>query len=280
MADKPRHIRDLFTTGKKITIKALNEDGEFEEFSFWMRKPLPSDHQEVIDIAAAKAVRVRAKFRDKENPSYIALYEQVANSSADDLIDVLIEMKRDEFRREAYNIVLYDETYGSDWSSDGNDYISIVLAVANRLIEIEGHNKELSDEDGHLIIRPEEDEELKRLSAIQEEFEKEVEELVDQYITKERKVHAGKSVDKLREEVIKKLIETEVAYARLQAYKSNMIWRSSRDLEDKSTHYFKDVDELETLPYAVRTQIFDAYDNLEPKGDDIKNLLSLLPSST
>lgn len=278
MADKPLHLRDIFTTGKLVTVSAVDRDGEKVDFEIYIRKPTASDHQEVSEIASAKAARIRAKYRDKESSNYISLMTELEEASHKELVDMLVMSSEDAIKRQAYNKVLYDEEFGSDWSEDGKNYLSVVMGLTQRLGEIEGFNASLSEEDTHLIIRPEDDEEFQRLSDIQEEFQAEVSDYIEKLLNRERMKHGSKSTEAVRSEVMKLMIDTEVNLARFWAYRSNMVWRSCRDVDNKKSYYFKDVDEMESLPSSIKNQLYEAFDSLDPRGDDLKNLLSLLPS--
>ena len=289
MADKPMHIRDLFSTGQMFTVEAVNSEMEPIEFEVWLRKPTPDAMKEINDKAGAAAARVRAKYRDPDNPRLITLEDEMKSLNRDGVLDFILEAREPELRQQAYNIVLFSEDVGSNWSEadiekdDGEvippkDYLNTVLAAAERLVEIEKFNSELSEEDVHLRIDPEQDEEFVSLDVIQQEFNDEVEGELEKLRQAERNKHKNKTTDSLRKEALKMIIDTDVNIVRYQKIRFEQVLYCTRYPDDKDRRYFKDTDEIESLPTSILEQLLDGVEEVISGPGDIKNLLSLLPS--
>jgi hypothetical protein len=277
----PVHLSDVFRSGLDVEVQAPNYEDPNNPliYTIWMQRPAAHQHEEAMNKARAKQARIRRQYTDKESDEYVSMWLQVADfEELDDLVESLLAFSENDHRQKAYNEILFSKEVGSDWGPGGSRYLDLLGAVADRMDWILKHNEELAEEDDHLRVWPENDEELLALQAEADTFEKEVEvrmaEMKEAAIA-ELKTH---STEALRKRLFKKMVDTEAGLAWLQEYRTLMVFYACRYSDDHRRLYFKSPESLWELPDSVRSQLFNAWQDLDAGTDDIKNSLSLLPS--
>lgn len=286
MADKKvPHLKDLFKTGEMLTLPVLNPKNleETVDIQIWIRKPTTSQHDEALTKGRAASARRRNQYRDKSSDLYISLIEQVNDlTTKEELIDKLLSYEDSKLRQQAYNEVLFVESDDDEeeprWGHDGRNYIDLLGAIRERYQEIQRFNAEFTADEDHLRIKLENDEELKRLNAEQEEFQAEVEERFSVIRAREAAKLGAKSEQDLRLALQKQLMELDVGMAFYQEYKSRLLYFSCRDPENKEKFYWSSPEDIWDQPQFVQQAIINAVDALEVGADELKNSLSLLSS--
>jgi hypothetical protein len=282
MADKsPMHLSEFFKSGELFTLEVPDHSNPDKPFKFelWLQKPNPLQQDAAMKKARAKQARIRQKFRDETSDEYLGLREEVEQlGGVEELVDTLLQLEEAKLRQQAYQEVLYSEEVGSDWGTDGKSYLDLLAAIKDRYDEIMKANESLAEEDKHLAIKFQEDEELLRLNAEEAKFEEETAERTAKLLEIERSRLHGHSTEALRQMLFKRMTDTEAGLAWLQEYRMLMLFNACRRVDNHKRLYFDDLDRIWELPDYVRTQLMDAYNNLDQGLDDIKNSLSLLRS--
>ena len=271
MADRPMKLQDLFKTGEEIELD-LGEQGAFK---LYFRKPTPQQREEAVSIAKSKALRVKRGYRDKEADAHQGLISQVENLSHEELVENLLEFDLSDLRTAAYNEVLYGAT-GSDWSSEGLNYIDLVTAIRNRMQEIQNYNEALTE--GEEPIEFHTDEELKGLMSDREIFENEVKDTVEGVVQEKRVELRGMTDETLISRWVNRSIELESNMAWYQEYRVNMLYHAVREVDDHDKLYFNNRSEIEELPFYISMQLHDHMDNIDRGVSELKNLLTPQPS--
>lgn len=268
------HLSDLFTTGTMIELNF----GEGNNLQLWLERPTTLQQDDAMNKAKAKRARLMAAFRDEKSDEHIALEDELVSKATDEVIDELIALDEENFKRQSVSEVLYGPE-GSDWGEFGQDYLELLDATQSRLFEIRDFNDGLSEEDQHLAIRIDKDEEIKRLEEQQFKFQREADARKKQLIDDRRKelgrVERAKLVDDLR----KARIELEGQLVWFGEYRLRMLYYSVRYPDKKVRRYFDSMDQLLSLPAWVQQQILSEYDVFDAGGEDVKKLASLLNSS-
>lgn len=284
---KTPHLKDLFKTGDLVTIPVVNPDDPENPINveIWIRKPTTSQHDEALTKGRSAAARRRNQFRDKESDLYISVMEQVnAIETKTELAEKILSYEDQKLHQQAYHEVMFPEVDEDDdeneprWGKDGQHYMDLLTAVRDRYEEILKHNEELTPDEQHLRLSLETDEELARLAAEQEEFQKDVEERYELLKARELAKWTAKSNEDLRATLHKRMVELDVGAAFYQEYKSRLIYFSCRYPDDKDRLYWDSPDEIWEQPQFVQSAILNAIDTLEMGQDDLKNSLSLLSS--
>lgn len=268
--EREPHLRDLFQVGKPIEISAPTMTG-LHRIKVWMRPPNPDQTQDAIRRAGARQVRTKAVYRDKTSESYQLMVEEVAGfESRQDLLDFLMHTEDENLREQAYNEVLYGE-WGSNWAAsekdgqEGLDYLGILEALYARRQEIEAHNQEAIEK-----IVAEDDEELRSVQVLYDQFQAEVEERQGELRQDKLTEFNRDTDDVLREKVLKVVIDIECRTAWLEEYQSWMLFYSCRRMTDKKQLYFDNPDEITELPNVVQAQLNAGYREVTRAGADLK----------
>lgn len=274
MVEKVPHLSDLFETGTLIKL-SLGEDAEIE---LWLEKPATVQQDDAINKAKAKRARVMVAHRDEKSDEFVALDAEMKGMSRDALTDQLLQIKDDDFRKQATSEVLYGDQ-GTDWGEQGEDYIDLLDAVNQRIIEIREHNDSLTEDDSHLIILAGKDEELLRLEEVSKKFGAEVDERRQVLADGETALLGNAETEELRERVHESRVELDAHLAWFQEYRMRMLYYSVRYPGKHEKRYFDNMDQLMQLPGWVQQALLGQYDEFETGGESTKKLLSLLSSS-
>jgi hypothetical protein len=290
MADKPPlHLSEYFKSGQLFEMKVPNHRNLENPivFKLWLQKPNPLQQDEAMKKGRAKQARLKQQYRDESSDDYLSLMEEIAQlGGMDELVDALAQIEAGKLRQQSYNEVLYKpsgvDDEGKDiylWGEDGSEYLDLLEAIRDRFEEVSKANEALAEEDQHLAIKFEQDEVMQQLQARENEFEAEVEARTQKLIEVEKAKLRGNSVASLRKMMFNRMVETEAGMAWLQEYRVRMLFAACRQADNHNRLYFEDIDKIWELPDFVRTQLLEAYDKLGGELDDVKNSLSLLPSS-
>ena len=282
MAKTP-HLRDLFVTGMPVNIDLYDptDPDNTQTINLWMRKPSAQHYEEALGKARGKQGRRRQLYRDPNSDEFLALNEQIAElDTKDRLVEELLAFQKADLQSRAYNEALYGDADEDEprWGKEGADYLDVLAGLRDRHDEIEAHNASLAEEDVTLKIKVEEDEEVLRLNAYLDEFTEMRNERLEKLEARARAVLEAKTMDTLRKELMKEMIDLEVKLVHYQEFKTLMVFFASRYPDDHHKFYFSNADEIWDLPDFVRIQLFDAYDKLEQGADQLKNSPSPQPS--
>ena len=273
---KQPHIRDLFVRGEEAEVRFF-ADGEMQHISVYLKKPTPLEQQEAQ--RKARIVKARTRLRLSEGDDRLALEQELTSLDKDDLIGVLMSFHKGELDQRAYNDVLYSEDYGSDWTSTGEDMIALSQAHTDRWSEIIDDN-EIRVEEEIELVDTDKDPELMRIQAKidkfnEEKLERETE-MTDKKIADMRKWKRSTVFEKTME----KYVEVEADLAFYQEYQLYMLYEAVRFPDDHVKHYFQSPDEILEYPQVIRSQLSSAYEAMDMGAEHIKNLGSLLNSSS
>lgn len=269
------HLEELFSDGGPLTI---NYPGH-PEVTLWLSRPNVLQQKDIVKKARAAKARRKQELMDKSGDERLAIDLEVDDMSKGDLVERMIEGEAQKYMQQATNEVMFNPDVGSNWGEEAEEYLAVVDAVLARLTEIQDHNNELEEagvEEGRIM--PTDDEELVRLSAEQERFNEEVQVRYNALIDDRKKEVALRKSEDLRREYHKGVIERECDMAWFEEYRSWQIYYACRYEDDHNRLYFTRADKIMGLPPSVRTQIFEAFDQIDLAGNDIKNLLTSLSS--
>lgn len=273
---KQKHLRDLFNHGENITISVYSE-GEMHEIELFMARPNPMQQGEAA--RAGRTARARARARYVDGDEALALRQEIDLMTKEELVTQIMGYQAREYADIARNDVMFNDDVGSDWGeTDGRDILGITAAYTDRYNELSIINEEREEEEQELI-NIEADGELLQLRAIVNEFETEVDARAAELQDEDRAAHMRKKRSVLIEYLYKKSIEVEGDLEFYQFYQTYLIWAICRDPQDHGKHYFQSTEEYMSFPLTVRSQIQAAYEAMEMGVSDVKNWLSLLPSS-
>lgn len=277
VAKRP-HLKDLFRTGKLISIAGTLEDGTAAESEIWIQKPQAWQNDEASTMARAKQARRRAKFRNPEADEYQVFSGNVDELSKEEVLVELLRIENQKLHQQAYQEVLHDSDNPDKpkWGEGGQDYVDLLEAVQQRYNEIREHNAGIDDTE--LGIKLETDEELIRLNAQMDEFQAEVKAKLDVLLRAQETSLKKLSVEVLRKKLLDKLIDMDVNLHYYQEYRMQMLFYACRDPDDHSQPYFEEIGEIWELPELVRSKLFAEYDAIDQGIDDLKNSLSPLLS--
>lgn len=270
-------LNDLFRVGKVVTI-VIPHEGEPIEFHVWMRKPSAGQNEEALSSARAKQARLRMQYEDPNSDAAVAIQDEVKRlTSKTAIVEKIIAFDVPRLRQKAMNDVLYSEDEGGNyrWGKYGEEYSDIVGAIAQRMDEVMTRNAELDEAEIELRINFDEDPELVKLMAKRQEFEDQVEAIVEV----SRQVEIGKykpmSIDDLRAKLRQLTIDAEGQMAWYEEYRLRMLHYACRELNNKDRPYFDGPYDILDLPSHVMNELLTHYDDLDAGGEALKNLPSL-----
>jgi len=278
MADTP-HLEDLFRKGTNITIA----DDSGVEYLIHVRRPGPNQHNAALEAANGKMAKYTVQYERKEGSSYDGLSGLVAGYDHERLVDERVAYEESDLRQQAFNEVMYDPKVGSKWQPEDEDeddgttgYLGVVSAIGDRMEEIGRHNEEVEPDDR---INIDEDEDLLRLNTLQEKFQAEVAEQFSSIMSVERGRHENKPDAQLRNEIVKRGIDTEAKLHWYEEYQVKLLYYACRDPHETNELYFSDPYSILELPGYIKDKLYNAYQELETGTEQLKNSLSL-PSSS
>jgi hypothetical protein len=277
--NKPMKLNDLFRVGKMVTVPITGEGGKVIEFNIWMRKPSATQHEEALSSARAKQARVRLQYADEGSDQYAAIADEMNQyTSKTELIDKVLSFDFQRMRQAAINEVLYDPEQGQKWGEYGEGYSDLIAGIAQRMDEIQNRNAELGADETELRVLFDEDPELLKLLAKREEFEAEVDALVQAARDVEISKYKLMSIDELRKTLWKLTVDAQAQMAWYEEYRLRSLWFACRETGDRVKPYFETPYDILDLPPGVINTLLNHYDELDQGGEAVKNLLSLQPS--
>jgi hypothetical protein len=270
------HLSDLFETGKIVTVaypgKPITE--------VWVERPSPDQHEECLRKARADRARRYAELMADNSDERLALLQEANRMDKEELVDALLDRERRNVERRALNDVLFSEDHGSDWGSEGEKWSSILEAITARYTEIDERNAELkaANADEEAMANSDDDEEIQRLSKIQEGFEEEVKARRDELLKDAKVEIAVNPIEKLRDDLIEGRINLECDIAWFATFKFEQLYRAVRYKDDHTRLYFKNSGQIKALPRVVQEQLMEGLNEVDIDVEALKNSLTPLPS--
>lgn len=268
MAEKRKHLRDLFNEGTKAVIQYGDE-----AFEIWLQRPSSVQEDDAFGRGRAKRARLLAKYNDKDSDEYVTMKMEVDALDRDALLAELLDAKNPDHKSQAMSEVLYGPE-GSDWGESGEKYLDLVEAVQERLEEIVALNESATEAQN--VIMMDQDDEMVRLNAEQEKFDKEVDERFVQLQEGEKARLDAFDNDRLRKMVWDHRVDALGNLAWYSEYRLNQLHYACRYIENKDELYFEDVNEFKNLPPTIQQAISNNFDAIDVSGADLKKLLSPL----
>ncbi len=271
----PGHLSDIFRTGTEVVVA----DDSGNEFPIWVMRPSGLQQEQARDHANAKVARYKLQSKDKNSDTYLTLRMHVDEQPLEDAIESRLGFEEPQIREAALNEVLYGEVDGeeSEWSKD-EKYLSVLNAISDRASEIEKFNGEMEEGGSEERIDPDEDEKLQELMEEHERFQVLTQAQVDKEMQRQRDQFASLNEGALRAELLEKTFELDTRMQWYEAYQLRMLAFGCRYVDDHRRLYFDSADDVYEVPVYIRTQLFDAYNEIERGSDNVKNSLSLLNS--
>lgn len=269
------HLADLFQTGKETTIVYPGKP----ETKVWVERPNPDQQEECSRKARSARARRYYELMDEDSDERMALLQEADSMDKETLVEALMDGHVREIESRAYNDVLFSEDHGSNWGKEGEEWSGVIESLKDRLDEIDAHNEELSAagaEEG--ILQPEDDPDIIRLSKVQDKFQEEVGERVEELATEKRTEIALNPIDRLRQTLIEDRVNLECDVVWFAAFKYEQLFRAVRFPKDHEKLYFKNVTQIKGLPRVVQEQLMSTYDEIDVSVHDLKNSLTPLPS--
>lgn len=275
MTETP-HLSQLFLSGQECTIVYPGKP----EVKVWVQRPSPDQHEECMKRARASRARRYHELTSGDTDEHMALMQEIEKHTKQELVKAITDRHRRTVERQALQEVLFSEEYGSDWGKEGEKWTAVLDGIQARLAEIDVHNKELKAakaESGLIDIQ--EDEEIARLSKVQEQFESEVNARRDELLAEAQEVEALKPIDRLQADLIEQRVSLECDLSWFATFKYEQLFRAVRYIEDTSQLYFQNAKQIEALPREVQDQLFEALNEVDINADALKNSSTPLPSS-
>lgn len=279
--EKPKHLRDLFTTGKLVTIKIPHPNNleEVWEYDIWLQKPSVTEQEEAASKARAKAARMKATLRDKDSDEYLILIGDTEGLSRDELKRRVIEYETGKLKSQAFNEVMYDDDYQIKdeegkplYGKDATGYADLMMAISNRMEEIDAANMDIpEDERRDRWASFEDDEELQKLYVARDEVEKATDERYQVLYQHQMRELEGIPTAELQSRLVALYRETTLNLEWFQVYNSEMLWRACRYPDDHKKKYFSSPGEITDLPRDVVEYLLNQYESLSMTGVDVKN---------
>lgn len=270
------HLSELFENGTEVTVAYPGKP----ETKLWIERPSPDQHEECMKKARSDRARRYYELNDEKSDERLALLQEVNGMTKEEIVEALLERQRRFLDRQALNDVLFSEEYGSDWGKEGEKWSEVLDAISERYKEIDERNAELeaakADEDA--LTNPDEDEELNRLSKIQEKFEEEVTERRADLLEDAKREIAVKNIELLREELIDHRTNLEADLTWFTTFKFEQLFRAVRYPSDHSVLYFKSASQIKALPRVVQEQLMDGLNQVDIDVEALKNSLTPLSS--
>jgi hypothetical protein len=246
----------------------------------WVERPSPDQHEECLRKARADRARRYQQLIDERSDERLALLQEVQKMNKEEVVEALMEKEQRNLERQALNDVLFSEDYGSDWGSGGEKWSAILEAITDRYTEIDGRNAELkaANASEEALTNPDDDEEIQRLSKVQETFETEVKARRDELVADWKLQISVHSIEKLREDLIQQRIDLECDIAWFATFKFEQLYRAVRYMEDHTILYFKNANQIKALPRVIQEQLMDGLNEVDIDVEALKNSLTPLPS--
>lgn len=273
---KPQaHLSDLFSTGKEVIIAYPGKP----ETDTWVERPNPDQHEECMRISRSARARRYHELMDDGSDERLALEQEAKAMLKPALVEAVLDKHMRAIERQALNDVMFSGDFGSDWGSEGEKWSSVIDALQTRFDEIIDHNKEMEAADAQEgLIDIETDEEVERLSKVQEKFEKEVTERKDELV-KDKKVEiAATTALQLRKDVMSQRIDLECDMTWFATFKYEQLYRAVRYPADHTKLYFRNVAQIKALPQQVQEVLMQGLQDVDVDTDALKNLRTPLPS--
>jgi hypothetical protein len=270
------HLADLFENGKEVLIVYPGKP----ETKVWIERPSPDQHQECLNNARATRARRFYELSEENSGERMAFVQETNALDKEELVEALLEKERRMLERQALNEVLFSEEFGSDWGNEGDKYSDLLGAISDRYAEINQRNNELkaANVDETNIVNPDDDEEIVRLSKIQETFEVEVKARRDELAADKRLEIAVHGIEKLREQMLEQRIALECDMVWFATFKFQQLFYATRYMADHSRLYFRNVSQIKGLPQLVQEQLMDGLNEVDIDVEALKNSLTPLLS--
>lgn len=269
------HLSDLFENGREVTI---NYPGK-PPVTVWVERPNPGQHEECLRRARSDRARRYQELMSPDSDERLALLQEINQMDKEELVEAVVERDLRKIDRQALNDVLFSEDYGSDWGKEGEKWSDVLQALTDRFNEIDARNKELKEAnaDESALVSPEDDEEIQRLSKVQDQFQGEVNERKEELLANRKVEVAARSTEKLREELMEQRIDLECDVIWFTTFKFEQLYRAVRYPNEHTTLYFKNAEQIKALPRLVQEQLMDGLNEVDIDVEALKNSLTPLP---
>lgn len=239
---KNKKLFSLYVVGEELTIT----DGDQSE-TVWIQKLNQNEHENAYRRANQKRatfLALRKSLNDEEILALKGEYEATF-SDRDSMIDYLVNDKiaRVMEAREA-ELAATDE-----WAKE-NYYQGLLDAWHDGLFE----SHALGEVEGNVDY-----EEAKTVYAEMERFADQLNEKLDAESKRERRDYESWDLQKLDDEVTRKLIEAEADSRWLNEYKMCEIYHAVREADNHRTNYFDSRSEVDEIPLETLLQLLKAY---------------------
>lgn len=270
------HLSALFENGREVSIAYPGKPTTM----VWIERPSPDQHEECLRRARADRARRYAELMADDSDERLALLQEVNKMDKEEVVDALMDKERRSLERQALNDVLFSEDHGSDWGSEGEKWSAILDALTARYREIDERNKELKAANAaeESLTKPDADEEIQRLSRIQENFETEVKARLEELVNDWKLQISVHVIEKLREDLVQQRIDLECDIAWFATFKFEQLYRAVRYTSDHTVLYFKNSNQIKALPRVVQEQLMEGLNEVDIDVEALKNSLTPLPS--
>lgn len=265
------HLSQLIKAGQETTV--VSSDGT--EYTIFIARPSALQQDEARKKANAKAARYMVEANDGDSDAAMSLRVAFEGLPRDELMEMRLRYEENDARQAAYNIVLWHED--SEWGNE-DKYISLVAAIADRIGDIEKYNSQMLEAVSDDHIDPSTDEVLQTLMAEQNRFNEEVDQVKEAELQVKRAKFDALSDKELLDDCIKQAEELERRMLWHQEFQIRMLYYSCRYSDDRKKFYFETPEDVLEIPQYIRSQLFEAYEDVERGTGDLKNSLSLLSS--
>lgn len=258
MAKTRRTLLDLFSPGREVTF----DDG-LGAVTVWLQKISPAENELAVRKASASRARLRAVLSDHDTDEYLAMVDDVSGYGRDVLINYLVSEKEMEIRMSVEaELELGDDT---EWGKDG---------YARGLVESWA---------GGLRERYEEEPEDPEVQRVLSEIQRYNEEVQARILPKTQHLRADYDdypVERLRQEVVEKFIESRLSTAWVREFERCRVWKATRHPDNHRKYYFEHREQVEDVDDEILTGLIKAYDAISVEGSEGKGSPENPASST
>lgn len=243
MAVKKRKLADLYVVGKELSLG----DGDGDSVDVWVQKLTPLQHEKALRRAngvRAGVLSLKDKPKDDlDRLGYQHEFDQVT-TTRDDMVEYLLSDKLASlYQVEEARLAAEDE-----WAKDNY---------------LQGLTDLWEDQAKEAYALDQNDPEAKRVFEELKKFADQVEDSVQSHRMSLVRDYEDWSDERLREEVLGKVIEAAADMQWLAEYRKCEIWFSIREPDDHNKLYFENREDVDDLALETFQALAQAYAELK-----------------
>lgn len=234
-------IKELFTYKKEVTLR--NKDDK-EVAKCWVRLLGESDLNAAFRAARIESTRKREAYRDHSTEDFKDEIAPVADLTREELTTMILGARQNRFRSQAFVKINREE-------------LPKIEEIAQEPDAPELEDQEILD---------------KRLEEQREKYDKQIDEYVNTRMVEARAELDAKTDEEILAEAqleMSNILPLQAFYVAVNAYKAYL---GTYEDEACKKRVFTSIEDFDNADASLKTQLIEAYNELEIGADDIKNL--------